>query len=80
MASNEVLRGLYAKYNDVIQEIYKKNNVDTSVCWNMLLHELHARKGRFGRTHKYEGVSENFNWDELERDYQAFLAPKEEAK
>ena len=78
MADQKTLKMLYAKYDNAIQGLYKQNDFDISVLWAMLVYELDAHFGRYGREHKYEGVPADFDWDELEKDYQEYIAKKDE--
>lgn len=66
---------LIEKYHDVLANISEANKDDAKnwqpdlgVALDMLKHELYARRGLFGRTHQYEGVPEDFNWDEFAHD------------
>lgn len=60
---------LREKYSDTLKEMYKYHDVDSSVLWSMLIHEMKAHFKMEGKVSEYKGVPANFNWDELLEDY-----------
>lgn len=66
---------LMIKYKDVLASISEANKDDSKnwqpdlgVALDMLKHELYAYKGIFGRTHQYEGIPKDFDFDEFSHD------------
>ena len=55
-------------YKGVIAYVSAHNGgVDEGVAYDMIMHEMYAKKGLFGRTHKYE-IPAGFDWDAWEKD------------
>lgn len=66
---------LMIKYKDVLASISEANKDDSKnwqpdlgVALDMLKHELYSYKGIFGRTHQYEGIPQDFDFDEFSHD------------
>ena len=84
MITKELKKELYAKYAEVLGVISWENRddknewqPDTSVSLSMLIHEYFAVKGLRGRTHKYKGVPENFDWETFGEDIQPLIEREE---
>lgn len=65
----EIRKELEKKYADVIAKVSAANadesknwQPDIGVSFDMMLHEYFAVNGLRGRTHKYEGIPEDFDW------------------
>lgn len=71
--TRELRNELYEKYRDAILKVSEKNDTDISVSFDILLHEYFAVKCLRGRTHKYDGVPEDFDWDKFGADIQPLL-------
>lgn len=61
---------LMTKYHNVLASISEASKdeaknwqADLGVSLDMLKHEYYAHKGMHGRTHQYEGVPSDFDWD-----------------
>ena len=59
---------LIAKYHDVVSAVSKANECDSGVAISMIKHEFYAKMHINGRTHKYAGIPEGFNYTQFAKD------------